>query len=76
MHINHRRKNKFRAKHHNEPQYSDRWYSPGVASWVYWRRKSNRKRRSRVRRMILRDRYDSLPTRYHKDVMYQRAIDW
>jgi len=66
MHINHRRTNKFRARHHN------RWSHPvGVPSKKWYRRLSSKERRSEEREHIAHERYDTLPVRYPRDIHWR-----
>ena len=64
MHLNHRRKNKFRAKHHGERgymlAYSLKWY----------RRFRSQTRRSKERDLIAVGCYDDLLTSYPRDIYW------
>jgi hypothetical protein len=68
MHINHRRKNKFRSKGHGRRHGY-------IASWLayslrWWRRQRHRDVRARARHLIAHERYDDLPSKYPKDIYW------
>lgn len=67
MHINHRRKSKFRPKHHGRRR------SYGfcmIYSTKEMRRESWQKRRAQAQRLMAHDRFDELPKRYSKDIFW------
>lgn len=65
MHINYRRKNKHRAKHHN---CWAAWYM--IYSMKPMKRASWRLRRSQARDHMAHGRYDMLPNRYPRDIIW------
>jgi len=64
MHTNHRRRNKFRAKHHGILDYMF------AHSLKWWRRQRAKDRRAEERELIAHERYDSLPRRYPRDIYW------
>ena len=64
MHINHRRKNICRAKHHNE-----RWPMLIDSARIY-RQVRNREARRQTRHLIAVGRFDDIPRKYPKTVLY------
>jgi len=66
MHTNHRRKAKFRSKHHNTRT------RPMLAySLKSWRRQRSSDRRAQERHMIAHERYDDLPRRYPRNIYWE-----
>ena len=67
MHKNHRRKFKFRAKHHG-PRY---WPCSSVSrSYVWYRSQSWGRRRSRERDLIQQGEFEALPSRYRRHILW------
>ncbi len=66
MHTNHRRKNKFRTKHHGRRSLG--WMA--IYSRSPMRRESWQKRRAQAQYLMAHEAYDDLPRRYPK------TIDW
>ena len=66
MHINHRRKNKWRPKHHGRRSYA--WHM--IYSMKMMRRESWQQRRAQARHLMVHDRFDVLPQAYRKDIYW------
>ncbi len=66
MHVNHRRKNLVRAKHHN-----------GLGYWMRLkrlkphRREQSHKRRVQEREALAHERWDDLPRRYPRSIYWE-----
>ena len=67
MHTNHRRKTKFRAKHHNRAHNHS--VLPITLRW--WRKQAHRDRRALERHLIVNERFDDLPSRYPRDILWR-----
>ena len=65
MPTNYRRPNRFRGKHHNRGN----WML--LIRWRPIRRQKSRDRRAEERRLIHHERYDSLPSRYPKNILWE-----
>lgn len=66
MHINHRRKNKWRPKHHGRRSYA--WHM--IYSMKPMRRESWQKRRAQALALMAHGRFDALPQAYRKDIYW------
>lgn len=66
MHVNHRRKNLVRAKHHNSLGY---WMR--LKRLKPFRREQSHKRRVQERQALARDALDDLPRRYPKSIYWE-----
>ena len=67
MHTNHRRKSKFRSKHHGHRRWPCGHHKD---SYVWYRRQSWRRRRSHARDLIQQQRFDALPDRYRRHILW------
>ncbi len=67
MHVNHRRTNKFRPKHHGRRSYAY-WM---IYSMKPMRRESWQLRRAHARDLITRERFEELPDVYPKDIIWR-----
>lgn len=65
MHTNHRRPIKFRAKHHNRRSWAL------VTSLKWYRRQKTRARRVLERVELANGRYDTLPAKEHRCILYE-----
>ena len=64
MHTNHRRKNKFRAKHHNRRRM------PLAYSLKEYRKQVSSDRRAHERELMAHGRFDDLPTSEPKSILW------
>lgn len=66
MHINHRRKNKFRGKHHGRRHGG----FLSIYSMKYMRQEFWRRARARAQSLMVRGRFDDLPMKYPDSILW------
>lgn len=64
MHTNYRRKKRARSGYYGWR----RWHR--IPTLVYWKRLSQSERRMQVAKLLHSERYDSIPTRYRRDILW------
>lgn len=65
MHINHRRKNIYRAKHHGSRPF------PLMLSMRPYRVEASRQRRARDRHLMVHGKYDMLMNKDRRDILWE-----
>lgn len=65
MHTNHRRKNRHRAKHHNQKGWLLAY------SLKEYRKRKSKDRRAAERHLMAHERYDDLLNRYPKNIYWE-----
>lgn len=76
MHTNHRRKNKFRGKHHNcHPNRSGYRYWHPPLSMKEYRQQEARRFRALERGLMAHEEYDQLPQKVVK-ILYWWWFEW